>query len=97
MPIAKQAILAVHAMAKEMPNDADAALCHALGQACSVVHTPRHAPGLPIYELTAIVRRFGIDYCKDILEKTILRYEETLKICRIQNETTFSQWASFLK
>lgn len=97
MPIAKRAILAVHAMAKDMPNDADAALCHALGQACSVVHTPRHAPGLPLYKLTAIVCRLGIDDCKAALEQTILRYEQTLSWCQKHPDDGFSSWAPFLK
>ena len=54
---AQQAILAAHAMAKEVPSPADAALCHAVGQACGAVHVETHAIGLPMYELTAIVRR----------------------------------------
>ena len=53
MPEAKRAILDVHAMAREMDSPADSALCHAVGQGCSCVHTPKHAMGLPVYELTA--------------------------------------------
>ena len=41
MPVAKKAILECHAMAKELTDIADIALCHAIGQACSVVHTPK--------------------------------------------------------
>ena len=55
IPIAKQAILNCHAMAKELNNPADLARCHAVGQACSVVHTAGHALGYPMYALTAIV------------------------------------------
>ena len=55
MPIAKQAILNCHAMAKELENPTDIARCHAVGQACSVVHTVGHALGYPMYELTAII------------------------------------------
>ena len=55
MPIAKQAILNCHAIAKELADPADIARCHAVGQACSVVHTAGHAQGYPMYELTAIV------------------------------------------
>lgn len=59
MPAARPAILGCHALAKETDSEEAAALCHALGQACSAVHTPRHALGLPVYELTALVRRIG--------------------------------------
>ena len=54
MPVAKRAILDVHAMAKLMDDPVDIALCHAVGQGCSCVHTPKHALGLPVYELTAV-------------------------------------------
>lgn len=59
MPVAKRAILDVHAMAKLMDDPVDAALCHAVGQGCSCVHTPKHALGLPVYELTAAFLRGG--------------------------------------
>lgn len=49
MPIAKRAILNCHAMAKELTDSADIARCHAVGQACSVVHTAGHALGYPLY------------------------------------------------
>ncbi len=38
MPVAKQAILQVHAVAKEIHSPEDIALCHAIGQACGVVY-----------------------------------------------------------
>lgn len=37
MPVAQRAILQAHAMAKELTSPEDAALCHAVGQACGVV------------------------------------------------------------
>lgn len=49
MPVAKRAILDVHTMAKDMDDPVDAALCHAVGQGCSCVHTPGHGLGLPVY------------------------------------------------
>ena len=55
MPAARRAILAAHAAAKETSDARAAALCHAVGQACSAVHTPRHAPGLVCYRLTALL------------------------------------------
>lgn len=59
MPEAKRAILDVHAMARDMRSPADAALCHAVGQGCSCVHTPKHALGLPVYELPRCSWREG--------------------------------------
>ncbi|MGN0971883.1 MAG: putative immunity protein, partial [Aristaeellaceae bacterium] len=46
MPLARQAILQVHAMAREVRTPADEALCHAVGQGCSTVHAEDHAIGL---------------------------------------------------
>ena len=54
MPVAKAAILACHAVAKENVSPEAAALCHAVGQACAVVHARGHAMGFAVYELTAI-------------------------------------------
>ena len=45
MPIAKRAILDCHAVAKESVSPEAAALCHAVGQACAVVHARGHALG----------------------------------------------------
>ena len=61
MPQAKAAILACHALAREWDSPEDIALCHAVGQGCSVVHTEGHAMGYPIYELTALVCALGPD------------------------------------
>lgn len=55
MPAARRAILGVHAAARETSDPAAVAPCRGVGQACSAVHSPRHAPGLAIYELTALV------------------------------------------
>ena len=55
MGFARRAILAAHAAAKETEDPAAAAYCHAVGQACSAVHTPRHAPGRVCYRLTALL------------------------------------------
>ena len=61
---AQRSILRCHALAKELPSPADIAACHAVAQACSVVHTPGHALGYPIYDLTSLVRRLGVDVYK---------------------------------
>ena len=79
MPIAKRAILNCHAMAKELTDLADIARCHAVGQACSVVHTAGHALGYPMYELTAIVLEQGLDNCRDAVERRVMYYEKRLR------------------
>lgn len=96
MPIAKKALLQAHQVAKETDCPEDIALCHAIGQACATVHVETHAIGLAIYELTAIVRRFGIEACQQPIEQKITDYITSLKQCEkeIQNDTR--PWAAFL-
>ena len=97
MPIAKQAILNCHAMAKELADPADIARCHAVGQACSVVHTAGHALGYPMYELTALVLEQGLADCKDAVEHRVRYYEQRLHYW-VEHEKSCSQnWASFLR
>ena len=97
MPIAKQAILDCHAMAKELTNPADIARCHAVGQACSVVHTAGHALGYPMYELTAIVLEQGLDGCRDTVEQRVVYYEQRLRYWMEYEKTCQKNWAGFLK
>ena len=97
MPIAKQAILNCHAMAKELTNPADIARCHAVGQACSVVHTVGHALGYPMYELTAIVLEQGLDNCRDTVEQRVMYYEQRLRYWMEFEKTCQQNWAGFLK
>lgn len=78
MPAARRAILAVHAV----------------GQACSTVHTPRHALGLPLYELTALARRGGAYECA--LRDRISEYRGRLADWKSADLSAFS-WAAFLK
>ena len=97
MPIAKQAILNCHAMAKELTNPADIARCHAVGQACSVVHTAGHALGYPMYELTAIALELGLEACRDPIEQRVMYYAQRLRYW-IEYEKTYQlNWAGFLK
>lgn len=74
MPVAKGAILQAHAVSKELDSLKEIALCHAVGQACSVVHTSGHALGFPIYELTALVHRHGVPACESIIEARMKYY-----------------------
>lgn len=68
MPLAQRKILDCHAFAKEIENKEDIAICHSIGQACAVVHTVGHAIGYPIYDLTALVYRYGIENCEYAVE-----------------------------
>ena len=97
MPIAKQAILNCHAMAKELENPADIARCHAVGQACSVVHAAGHALGYPMYDLTAIVLELGLGYCREPIEQRVMYYEQRLRYWMEYEKTCQQNWAGFLK
>ena len=97
MPIAKQAILNCHAMAKELAHPADIARCHAVGQACSVVHTAGHALGYPLYALTAIVLELGLDDCRDFIEQRVMYYTQRLCYWMEYEKTCQQKWAGFLK
>ena len=93
---AQQAILAAHAMAKEVPSPADAALCHAVGQACGAVHVETHAIGLPMYELTAIVRRAAGQEWKGKVREKIAWYLARLEEQRQKTVEYPGPWAAFL-
>ena len=96
MPLAKKEILRCHGMAKELSSPADSALCHAIGQACGTVHTAGHALGFPIYELTAIVRRTGIENCRTAVEKRCCQYLEKLTEWQQKEPVYTGEWAKFL-
>lgn len=97
MPIAKQAILNCHAMAKELADPVDIARCHAVGQACSVVHTAGHALGYPMYELTAMVLDRGLDDCADAVERQAAYYVQRLQYWAEYEKTCHRNWAEFLQ
>ena len=97
MPLAKRAILDCHAMSKELADPADIARCHAVGQACSVVHTAGHAMGYPIYELTALVRELGLENCREAVEARVRDYEQLLRLWTEQAQTDCRDWADFLR
>ena len=70
---------ALQAMAKELTDLADIARCHAVGQACSVVHTAGHALGYPMYALTAMVLEHGLDDCREPIEERVMYYEQRIR------------------
>lgn len=96
MSLARRAILDCHALAKELKDPADAALCHGVGQACSVVHTTGHALGYPIYALTALVRRLGVDHCREAVEDRVEHYVDRLTFWQTHLEDVPRAWAGFL-
>lgn len=96
MPQAKKEILNCHALAKRLDSQEDIALCHAIGQACGSVHAKGHAIGFPIYELTAIVRKYGIEECPQFVEKRLQEYTDRLILLEKENKDKDFEWAKFL-
>lgn len=96
MRLAQRKILDCHAFAKEIEDKEDIAICHSIGQACAVVHTAGHAIGYPIYDLTAIIYKYGIENCKDAVEQRKQEYIEKVlywneHLCDYQGT-----WADFM-
>lgn len=96
MPIAKKALLEAHSVAKEIQSPEDIALCHAVGQACATVHAETHAIGLPIYELTALVRKYCLEQCRKPIENRIAEYIACMKKCEKDIDFVEEKWADFL-
>lgn len=79
MPAAKRAILDAHAAAKEIDRPEFCALCHAIGHAGATVHVKTHAMGLPMYELTSLVHRYGMEsFQKPVVDKINYYYARLL-------------------
>ena len=97
MPAAKAAILACHAVARENVSAEAAALCHAVGQACAVVHARGHAMGFAVYELTAIARREGVEKCRAAVEARACEYVSRLLQAEEEAEAHPGPWAKFLR
>ena len=96
MRFAQRRILDCHAVAKGLSDPAAIALCHAVGQACAVVHTAGHALGYPIYDLTAIVRRLGADNCREAVEARMAEYTGRLFYWDAHAADYRGTWAGFL-
>lgn len=97
MPAARPAILACHAAAKDMALPQDAARCHAVGQACSVVHTAGHALGFPLYDLTAVVLQCGVEHCAQAVLDRTQEYVNVLLRCMGDSTLEQGEWAAFLR
>lgn len=94
---AQRAILQAHAAAKTIDHPEDSALCHAVGQACGVVHTTGHAIGFPIYELTAMVRHYSLPDCKKPVEARKQYYMERILYWQAHYADEPRQWADFMR
>jgi hypothetical protein len=97
MPEAQAAILDCHRAAKTLSDPAQAALCHAVGQACATVHTPGHALGFPVYELTAIVLQAGAQACREPVLSRCAQYQDRLLGWMDAEGQINGPWAAFLK
>ena len=93
---AQRKILDCHAFAKEIDSKEDIALCHAIGQACAVVHTVGHAIGYPMYDLSSIVYRFGIENCAETVEQRKREYINTLFYWNEHIGDHGEEWADFM-
>lgn len=96
MPIAKQAILDSHAVAKEINDSEYGALCHAIGHAGATVHVETHALGLPFYELTSIVLIHGKDNFPKPVSEKINYYYNRLLYWKENTDKLELEWADFL-
>ena len=93
---AQRKILDCHAFAKEIDSREDIAVCHAVGQACAVVHSAGHAAGYPMYDLTSNVRRCGVDHCAGAVEARKREYIDRLLYWSEHLEEYTGEWARFL-
>lgn len=96
MHTAQRKILDCHAFAKEISCKEDISTCHAIRQACSVVHTAGHAIGYPMYDLSSIVYHFGVDACAKAVESRMQEYIDKIfywneHLCDYPGE-----WAPFM-
>lgn len=96
MPIAKRAILDSHAVAKEINEGEYGALCHAIGHAGATIHVETHALGLPFYELTSIVLRYGKDNFQKPVSEKIDYYYNRLLYWEENTDKLGLDWADFL-
>jgi hypothetical protein len=96
MRAAQRKILDCHAVAKEIACKADIAACHAIGQACAVVHTAGHAIGYPIYDLTAMIYQYGLENCSEAVERRKQEYIDRLTYWSTHLCDYRGTWAKFM-
>ena len=96
MRLAQRKILDCHAFVKEIDCKEEIALCHAIGQACAVVHTAGHAMGYPMYELSAVVYRLGVENCSETIERRKQEYIRKLFYWSEHVGDHDGEWADFM-
>jgi hypothetical protein len=96
MPVAKRAILDSHSVAKEIDEAQYGALCHAIGHAGATVHVGTHAIGLPIYELTAIVLKYGKEGYENAVTEKIGFYIKRLQYWQENTDKLELEWGCSL-
>ena len=96
MRLAQRKILDCHAFAKELDIKEDIALCHAVGQACAVVHTVGHAMGYPMYELSAVIYRLGVENCREAVGQRKQEYIQKLFYWNAHVGDYEGKWADFM-
>lgn len=94
---AQRKILDCHVLAKELDRPEAIAACHGIGQACSVVHTAGHAIGYPMYDLTALIHRLGIDSCAEAVEDRKQDYIARLFYWSGHRSDAQGEWAPFMQ
>ena len=97
MPQARPYILRVHQMAKTVSDPADVALFHAVGQACSAVHTETHAMGFAVYDCTALVCAVPQPAAERLLAPRLQQYADCLQRCVQAAAEPGRAWAPFLQ
>ena len=100
MPQAKKAILALHQLATSFESSPDTYLdglkIRALAHGLATIHSQRHAIGLPLYYLSALVMR-NRD-CYDLaVETRIAQYHDSLEYYQSHLDQCQVTWAKFLK
>lgn len=93
MTLVKPDILAIHQLAKETSDPVLIAYLHAYGQGLSVIHTPKHVLGLPIYELTGFILQQPNNL--SLLEEKVRTYLHLLNEAKAQPLT--GTWAKFIQ
>lgn len=96
MRLAQRKILDCHAFAKEIDCKEDIALCHAIGQACATVHTVGHAIGYPMYDLTSLIYKYGIENCFEAVEARKQAYIDKLFYWHEHLCDCTGPWADFM-
>jgi hypothetical protein len=93
MTLVKPDILAIHQLAKETTSTILTAYLHAYAQGLSVIHTPKHVLGLPIYELTGLILQQPKN--QSLLEEKVRTYLHLLNETKAQPLT--ANWAKFIR